>query len=326
MRRGLPEAFARSLRSGFSLVELIVVMSILIVVMSLAIGAGSAVIEANRRSLQQASFEILDQVLEDFARQNLLKAYLDEDGAGQLSWKGFYGKYPPMDLSAVRPGFNSGAVSEDMNLAGRNLHQRIMGQFTTPIPGVLPGARLREGLSDASFDVASTATAFAHDDTESFLFYVQYYSPANAARLEKLAEGMVINADEDWVDLDNNGLPEEGDIALNELRDVWGNPVLYINDCRDRFDNVSTSSAGADGRIDNPLLEANNGKPVFVSPGPDGYFTAQDVVGPGVEAPPTDPLADNIYSIPRALVERLDPAVLNDLLRYDFTTSRWKPR
>ena len=42
--------------------------------------------------------------------------------------------------------------------------------------------------------------------------------------------------------------------------------------------------------------------------------------------PPTDPLADNIYSIPREAVERLDPAVLNNLLRYDFTTSRWKPR
>jgi hypothetical protein len=137
---------------------------------------------------------------------------------------------------------------------------------------------------------------------------------------------MVTNEDEDWVDLNNDGQPLEGDIALNELRDVWGNPLLYINDCRDRFDNVNTNSAGADGRIDNPMLEANNGKPVFVSPGPDGYFTTQDVVGPGVEAPPTDPLADNIYSIPRAVVERLDPVVLNDLLRYDFTANRWKPR
>ena len=308
---------------AFSLVELIVVMSILIVVMSLAIGAGGAVIEANRKRLQQASFQILDQALEDFARQNPLKGHLNK--GVQVPWKGFFDKYPPMDLSQVVPGFNAGSVSEDINLAGRSLHQRITGLLTQPIPAILPDSRVRDGLEDGSFGVACSASEEAYGDTESFVFYVSFYSPALGARLKKRADGMVTNQDGDWVDLDNNGEPEEGDLPLTELCDVWGHPLLYINDCRDRFDNMM-GGAGADGRIDNPLVEANNGKPVFVSPGPDGYFTAQDKVASGADPPPTNPLADNIYSIPRTLVERVDAEDLADLLRYDFERSRWIPR
>jgi len=313
---------ARCRRHGFSLVEVIVVMSILIVVMSLVVSAGSSVIEANRRSLQGASFEVLDQVLDEFAHQNPLKGYLDESGLAQMPWKGFYNKYPPMDLSAVTPGFNGGSVTEDINLAGRSIHQRIMGKFTTPIPAVLPyPAQVRDAGG-----TADSASEEANDDTEAFLFYVNYYAPALGARLTKLDEGMITNRDEDWVDLDNNGKAEEGDIALTELCDVWGHPVLYINDCRDRFDNVTSGSGIPDGRIDNPLVEANNGKPVFVSPGPDGYFTAEDQVAAGADPPPSNPLADNIYSISRTLVERIEARDLTDLLRYDFEKSRWQPR
>ena len=82
---------------AFSLVELIVVMSILIVVMSLAIGAGGAVIEANRKRLQQASFQILDQEVHtaSYATAVYLQAlkprscWVMVDGEGLEEFEGF---------------------------------------------------------------------------------------------------------------------------------------------------------------------------------------------------------------------------------------------
>jgi prepilin-type N-terminal cleavage/methylation domain-containing protein len=324
-----PGLSGRRRAAGFSLVELVVVMSILVVVMSLVISVAGGVIEANRKALQRASFEILDRVLDGFASQNPLRVYRNETGMNEdipaIRWSGFFNKYPPINLAEVEPPLNSGKLSESIYVAGRSIHQRIEGKPPGPIPPILPGAVVRDpdGL-------AGEASRIAFDDTESFLFYVNYFAPGLAGRLGHLADGMIVNRDGDWVDLGNDGDPDISDIELMELRDVWGRPVLYINDCRDRFNNI-TGAAGPDGRIDNPLVEANNGKPVFVSAGPDGYFSAEDLYDAGADPPSDAALDDNIYSLPGDLVDRIDRGwdqngPLTSLLRYDHLTDQWKPR
>ena len=311
-------------------------MSVIAVLFGLVIGVAGQAISAFRVRQQEAAFDILAGALEDFAQQNSLKFLRHNKGAnpntGEIAWKNVFGKYPPMDLSRVYPPLNSNPRT-DRDMAGQTLHRRIRGDYLNndnaqefpPIIDVgYPGnvVTIQEDNPDAS--------EFDYDDTESFLFYLKFYAPSLEERLERLPAGMLTNLDLDWVDINGNGNGDAEDIELFELRDVWGNPVLYINDARDRTRHGAGPGSNPDGHIDNRLIEMNNGKPVFVSPGPDGYFTIKDEPSDLMDAPPADPLADNVYSIPSTLVVRIlnqddGYEYLTNLLRYDFTENRWKP-
>lgn len=92
---------------GFTLIELVVVMTILIILVGLVIAVGSNVTDMARKRQTNVTLQVLDTAIEQFARANPLAAWSSNAGplgAGDLTWttppinvsyKLSFGPYPP---------------------------------------------------------------------------------------------------------------------------------------------------------------------------------------------------------------------------------------
>ncbi len=326
---------------AFTLLEIIITLGIITVLATLVISVATRAVFTGRESQARAVFQTLDQVLDTFAAEEPLRSnYKRQHNNAGPTFKDFFGKYPPTRVpKEILPN-----TMPTNSLADADLYHRITGRDAPanyPLPAAIPDARIYLGTDGNRIDNNAGHPARKQNEAiESFVFYVNYYSPTAAEMLRRLPPGTIVNRDVvpnepsrvgDWVDLNDNGEGDEGDFDLSELVDGWGNTILYLNSQLDRFDNISYQRERPDGRIDNLLIELAGGRPVFVSAGPDGYFSRHDIPRNSGSPVPENAMQDNVYSVPKSKVDALSPENLKhleNLLTYDHSrnVNNWAPR
>lgn len=280
-------------RRAFTLVELIVVMAILAILLTLAVAVSTRVIESNREKLTFSHFHIIEAALDAFAHENPLSAW-----RSNARYEANYGPYPPTA--------NLVFLAADDGIANVHLRERLLGRRGSSETSLEPFL-LNWRPGEAQPEIQEVDHEL--DSSKALYFFLTNFSPAARALINSLPDDQLTNADNAAV-VFAPGDPRN--IQLLEIRDPWGKPILYINDRRDDFVNAPDGTRGSqqpDGQPDNPLVALNEGRPLLISHGSDGWLIPGDPDAP--ETPPADAWKDNLFNVD---TDRLNPQFREQIL------------
>lgn len=262
----MSRARPRSARA-FSLVEVIVVVSIIALLLSLAGIGANAWINSNRVRDTEATMLALEQAIRDFSDANPLVARpIDGNGTSYGLW---FGQWPPCPVTpwmpppaipGPQPALNesiAGQAQADAVVARMNhlvgWYLRSQGE---PRQWLLAGGKSQFAPPEPTRDYASI---------ECLVLFLTQFSPAAKAKIGKLPQK----------NLDNDralpaGWPSAAPIDLVEIVDSWGNPLRWAVLPHDQ--NVDANkglpvrwelrSAGKDGVFSPPFTPAGQGDDV----------------------------------------------------------------
>lgn len=225
-----------SLGSGFTMVELLVVIVVIGVLIAIVAGVSGRVMNYQKRAATMTLIRSLQTAIDDFAAKNPLKTIYD--GNAQKS----FGPYPPYQLASPTPPPGNpgnavgdptknntvrGALEPQSMIAGiadrdgdgtfsigDRLYRDIVGNTA------LSGTRVRIAANDRD-----------NDDIRALYTYLKVFVPDSLARIDnRYFKRLTNQPDTDWI------VTTSHDAALNEhartdilgIVDAWGVPLDYF--------------------------------------------------------------------------------------------------
>jgi type II secretory pathway pseudopilin PulG len=246
--------------SGFTLVELVVVVGIIIALLSLVLAVSTLLIQQNEARQLEAAFANLETAIQEYeqtvGRPISFQDRADPDGAWDISRSADLGVTgsveTPYDQSAL-----TGVTCPPCSANSEPNNYRGWSKFTVRLMSLLRGTQSAEDI-------------IARLDPSLFV-------PVKQA----------------------NGQPLINDQALSTLIDPWGAPVAVVFPGRQWREGDSPDKLDADGTIrtymETKMGICRNGKVLFVSAGPDGDIGCRGGAC-GQTGPRYEATLDNIYS------------------------------
>ncbi len=264
-----------SLRPGFTLIELMVVIGIIVVLIAAVVTGGSALMERARVSSTRATMEVVSTAIDQFAREEPpLTKSRQRDGSNNLfTYADRFGVYPPDALGL----FSDEGLTGD-SATGRSLAPG--GATVVPDPTSAQYPPLSYTRSE---DLAPAELQLEHRDIAAMWLAIHLYSPAGREILSQipkkhLAEGAIDSTGKpaQFLDRDGDGQWSGGgdDLAIPWIVDEWGHPLAYYAHRSFNSANPSQTDSENDPGEWSPassaMIRINDGKPVLMSFGPDG--------------------------------------------------------
>lgn len=275
-------------RCGFTLLELMVVIGIIVVLLATFFVVGQAVITGGKERNTKAMLLLVESAIAEFHSAAPL---------GQnTNFVKRYSNYPPCEL-------------EVFTLSG----------LAPPASVVI--ANLTPGAAGAALSLDSIAPGFAaitNRNIKAMLLAIRTFSvagseildriPARYRRTDDLANSFVapLRAVE-FLDRDGNGTVDLGDTPVELLVDDWGQPIEYLSTRIVPGPGIPTELPRQ--VMSDAWVRMNNGVPVLMSYGANGpdQFDADFIVGVGDSDVVTDWTGD----------DGTNPGVLDNALNKD---------
>lgn len=268
-------AVPRRRQSGFTLVELMVVVAIIAVIAAGVIVVGSSVLDGARARSTRATITLVDTALDQFHEEKHLAnaSQIASGTPSKVYYKDRYGIYPPDELEVFTgvgiPGGSS--PRRERLLLPDNAH-------------VMPDPTDSGQYGDMTFqhgDLALTEQATEHRDLAAMIVAIETYSPAGRGILDKISDAHRAAVPYDraargpvqYVDTNRDDRWTAGkDREFRYIVDDWGVPLVYYAQ-RDAGGGNPVSSrnhATSWNRASTLLVRLNNDRPVIMSWGPNG--------------------------------------------------------
>jgi len=276
--RGLKPAAQRTARSAFTLVELLVVISIILVLLGAVIVAGPRLIDTGRSQTTQLMLVAVRDAVEEFKREQMEKPTLTRPlgtkvvGCTATNYRKRYDAYPPDELEVfAEKGLP--CQCQDASLApGRAVIE--------PSPGT--GGKYMDMNFFQQVPLQPGASPEFRDNLAMTLA-IDLFGQSSKMMLEQIAASNRREVPPDtggkpsvYLDVNINGtFDADTDRAPYYLVDGWGVPIGYFAQ-RD-FDHRKASSLTASsnhqmywGPAVSNMVKRNGGQPVVFSYGPNG--------------------------------------------------------
>ena len=254
-----------TIRNGFTLIEIMVVIAIIVTLLGAFIVVGRTVIERGKEKETSALLQKLDMAAKEFESKKPL---------GKM--RGYISRYENYAADEL-DGFSSNVMLPVPN-ASRS--------------GYLSPSNAELMINNTQATDASIA-GMKYGDIKAFALAVRLFSDTGGAILDEVASKYRKAAAKDnlgtiteYLDRNGNNTFDAGiDEPLDYFVDAWGTPVAYfaVHDSRvsDPYNPPPGCTGAADGppgspaagdrlRASHRLVQLNNGVPLFVSYGADG--------------------------------------------------------
>ncbi len=261
----------RPARAGFTVVELLVVMAIIVLLAASVVTVGSAVWRRASAKKTESLLQVVQQAVDDFHRDPPkfvnLRQKGDDPSEGEGNYLKRYGAYPPDELEV----FTSRGVPGAPTGGNRSLAPGKAGMI--PSPTSTGFSRMTFGRSVGSFKLE-------HRDLAAMLLAIELYSESGREVLSRIESRYwvagasdAMGKPEQFLDRNDNGMYDPGDQPVRWLVDDWQTPLSYYTQ-RDY-----TGSTAADipstndptwNRASTEMVRLNGGRPVIMSYGPNG--------------------------------------------------------
>ncbi len=265
----------RGRRSGFTLVELLVVVAIIAVLAGAVLVVGSSVMDGTRTRSTRATLVLVDAALDAFHQEKpLASAWQSATPApSRVYYKDRYGFYPPDELEVFTGLGIPGGISPRTN--------------GTLLPGgayVIPNPDGTSDFPDMDYQLkglAPGALAYEHRDLAAMIVAIETYSPAGRGFLDKIPDTHRASVPFDQMtrqpvqfierktaDQWNAGVDGE----IKYILDDWGVPLVYYAQ-RDGAQDDPTPSRNHTvswNRASTAMVRLNGNRPIIMSWGPNG--------------------------------------------------------
>lgn len=260
-------------RRGFTLIELMVVIAIIVLMLAMFFAVGQSVLTGGKERNTKAMMLLVESAINEFHAAAPLAQYNAPGGVGG-EYVTRYGNYPPCELEVFT---QTGLPSPPASVSIGNLTPGAVGG----------GAQLSEDSPSSGF------ADITNRDIKAMLLAIRTFSVAGSEildridsryrRINDLADSFVApDRAVEYLDRDGNGNPDLGDTPLEILVDDWGQPIEYLS-------TRIVQGAGLTTELPRQVMadawvQSNNGVPVLMSYGPNGpdQFDSEfiDAVGP----------------------------------------------
>lgn len=262
---------------AFTLIELIVVMTIIIILVGIVVTVGSSVRDSAKSKNTVAMLTLVKQAVGAFQadRPPLISARQPAPG-GWVHYRSRYGEYPPDELE---PFTNQGLVGS------------LSGGSYSLYPGrvnVIPDPTIGTAYGRMEFSLGPDEQGQEHRDQAAMLLALGLSSSAQGF-IDKIpdryrSEGAVdpgTGAPAQYLDRNGNQAWDANqDLQIRYIVDDWDVPIVYYNQ-RDWHPSTagqtqSTNDQPYWNQAATEMVTLNGGKPVIMSFGPDGKAQLED--------------------------------------------------
>jgi prepilin-type N-terminal cleavage/methylation domain-containing protein len=267
---------------AFTLVELLVVMVVIVILVGAVLVAGSSLSNKAKSTNTQAMLTIVDQALQEFAREQRGNPTL----ASKKQYQTRYGYFPPDEMEVFVSGIPCDATNLPPKPRTPGGAKLWYGGAASPYPTMVFDA-MSYRLDRNAFRGPSTGgdDALEFRDQIAMITAIELYGDASASLLNSIQEryrATVIDPAKDgepalFVDRDNNGQWDaDKDQQLRILIDDWGTPITYMSqrdwshEKKENGTDCPSTNHEAWNEASSEFIRINSGRPILASYGPDG--------------------------------------------------------
>ena len=264
---------ARALRA-FTLLEVLMVLGVILILASLVLGVGSALLKNAEKSQMQAAFVTMESALNEWEAQT--GRPVTYNGAYTTGGAEIFPSGSSLEMFDVRE--SSSAPPAPNNTGNRLTYTRARGTgvYTVNLLGQLDSIRpILAGVAPSLLRPEANSVTFpaANVTTNGVLYSPSIKSTLNAK-----------------------------DSSRSEFVDPWGNRIAFVFPGRAYRYGVDTGVPDPDGTVRTPLENlapgfgvCTNRRICLVSAGPDGLFGVTGETTPDTAVARATAAADNIY-------------------------------
>jgi prepilin-type N-terminal cleavage/methylation domain-containing protein len=263
---------------AFTLLEIMIVMGVLLILMSLVLGVGSALLKRAERSQVEAAMATMESAFNEWEAQagrpityngafNSLTSPTAEIYPSGGSIQAFDVREPPASPPPAAP-YNAGNRLIYTRARGAGVYcinLLLQVQAIRPILAGIPATLLRPELDASNYPAANTTDGGA------------LYVPSSKKILSTVSK----------------------DSSRSELVDTWGNRIAFVFPGRAFRFGVDQGLPDSDGTVRTPaenlLGVCTNRRICLVSSGPDGLFGVPGEQQPDTPEARAAAAADNVY-------------------------------
>jgi type II secretory pathway pseudopilin PulG len=268
-----PSAARRARTGAFTLIELIVVMTIIILLVGTVVTIGRSVLDSAGARNTAAVLTLVRQAVEAFEAEQppIIGARQNKLGGGSVYYRDRYSQYPPDELE---PFTTNGLVG---STSGGSLYPGRHNFYPGPNDCV---------WGPMSFQPSDLNSGTEHRDLAALLLALRLSSTAQGF-VEKIperyrTEGVIDPATGDpgqFIDRDANALwSADEDLQIPYVVDHWGMPLVYYAQRDwDPDDLPPLSTNHADwNQAATEMVRLNGGRPIIMSYGANGRSQLED--------------------------------------------------
>ena len=204
--------------SSFTLVELIVAMSILVLLVAITVPVASSLIKGAKVKNTLVTLQVLQSAIAEYAHERPMQADSSQispaaSGNDPNTYFNLFGNYPPSPISPF-------------DLVMATIPPPPLGSDSdVPTTSTKFNQLLDTYLNHAT---RSPNTDDAYASAEALVLFLRTLSPGAEAILNKLPDGRLTNQDGDVVQIPHGQPPVQVELVdLFEVVDAWGHPIRY---------------------------------------------------------------------------------------------------
>ncbi len=282
-------AMAYRRRQAFTLIELVVVVSLILILISAVFVGGPKLINQSRTMQTQSVLVVMRDIIEQFKLERtdnpgimIISRQGDPSSATPLrSYKDRYGLYPPDELEIFTDAGLPGSGSASGQYKPRTL---APGGYTV-VPSASAGSSYGVAMNRYRDGDSVTAPEFENRDLAAMILAIELYGTASKAMLEGITDknrspGALDSAQPQptpvqYLDRNGDGMWTPGeDLQIRYVVDNWGLPLGYMSE-RDYSYTVTSNNVVSSNHPDwnqasSDMVRLNGGQPIIFSWGANG--------------------------------------------------------